>query len=331
MGQLHIAIIIMSRAPVVLWVPPLERAGFALLRTARGGAPARSVGRATGKRVMSKRSLALTRQDSLTSDSSDGFSDSEEPVLRQACTEETCLTEDAVKAILSQKEETVMQMLEVKRNTARLLLSRTRPRKWDVEKVLDAWFDDGVCSQLLGNQLQVRDNAVSCLVCGDVENAVVFSLSCGHRICTECLEGFLRSKLLPSDGDPPLQPPYTCRQMGRECEGVLDVASADLPLDEACQAVIASGENALESEATPFRVCVCGKFNRPAVGMVNCRCECGAHCCFACGQEACDRAASNPCHPLRAFSKVASRVLTGTFRCRANLPFCGFRTSSDRR
>lgn len=262
------------------------------------GRPARSVGRATGKRVMSKRSLALTRQDSLSSDSSDGFSDSEEPVLRQACTEETCLTEDAVKAILSQKEETVMQMLEVKRNTARLLLSRTRPRKWDVEKVLDAWFDDGVCSQLLGSQLQVRDNAVSCLVCGDVENAVVFSLSCGHRICTECLEGFLRSKLLPSDGDPPLQPPYTCRQMGRECEGVLDVASADLPLDEACQAVIASGENALESEATPFRVCVCGKFNRPAVGMVNCRCECGAHYCFACGQEACDRAALNPCHPL---------------------------------
>ena len=258
------------------------------------------------KRFMSKRSLTLTRHDSLTSNSSDGYDDSEEPVLRQPSTEQTCLTEEDVMAILLQKEETVMHMLEVKRNTARLLLSRTRPRKWDVEKVLDAWFDEGMCSRLLGNQFQVRDEAVSCLVCGDVENSVVFSLSCGHRICTECLESFLCSKLRPSDGDPPLQPPYTCKQiqMGCECEGVLDVASADLPLDEACQAVIASCETALESEATPFRECVCGKFNRPAVGRISCRCECGAHYCFACGQEACDRAASNPCHRpcLRACS-----------------------------
>jgi hypothetical protein len=284
---------------------------------------------------MSKRSLTLTRHDSLTSNSSDGYNDFEEPVLRQPSTEQTCLTEDAVKAILLQKEETVMHMLEVKSNTARLLLSRTRPRKWDVEKVLDAWFDDGVCSQLLGSQSQVRDQAVSCLVCGDVENAVVFSLSCGHRICTECLESFLCSKLRPSDGDPPLQPPYTCKQMGCECEGVLDVANADLPLDEACQIVLASCGTALESEATPFRECVCGKFNRPACGKVNLRCECGAHYCFACGQEACDHTASNPCHhhicELALSPMFASRVITGTFRCRANLRSCGSRISSDRR
>ena len=248
------------------------------------------------KRFMSKRSLTLTRHDSLTSNSSDGYDDSEEPVLRQPSTEQTCLTEEDVMAILLQKEETVMHMLEVKRNTARLLLSRTRPRKWDVEKVLDAWFDEGMCSRLLGNQFQVRDEAVSCLVCGDVENSVVFSLSCGHRICTECLESFLCSKLRPSDGDPPLQPPYTCKQiqMGCECEGVLDVASVDLPLDEACRALIASSDPALENGAMPFRKCVCGKLNCPGTGKINRRCDCGEHYCFTCGREACGRAASNP-------------------------------------
>ena len=237
---------------------------------------------------------AYSRGDTLDSQDSFGFPDEPiSPISRGPSIGNACLNEDDAKAMLLRKEKKVIEMLQVKSNTARLLLSRTRP-PWDVEKVVEAWYDEGVCSQLLGNQLQVRDHAVSCLVCGDVENAVVFSLSCDHRICTECLENFLSSKLQPSDGDLPLQPPYTCKQMGCECEGVLDVASADLPLDEACRALIVSSDPALDNGAMPFRKCVCGKLNGPGTGKINLRCDCGEHYCFACGREACGRAASNP-------------------------------------
>ena len=239
---------------------------------------------------------ANVRQSTLDSQvSNDSFCyEAMSPLSRGPSIANACVNKDEAKAILLQKEKVVVERLCIKGNTARLLLSRTRP-PWDVEKVFEAWYDEGVCSRLLGNQLRVREQAVSCLVCGPVvEGEVVFSLSCGDNICTECLENFLSSKLRPSDGDLPLQPPYTCKQMGCECEGVLDVASADLPLDEACRALIASSDPALENGAMPFRECVCGKLNRPGTGKVNLRCDCGEHYCFACGREACGRAASNP-------------------------------------
>ena len=63
-----------------------------------------------------------------------------EPELpsRQPTKEQTCLTERDVKREREKKEVTVMDMLQIRRNTARLLLSRTRP-PWDVEKVCEAW------------------------------------------------------------------------------------------------------------------------------------------------------------------------------------------------
>ena len=206
-------------------------------------------------------------------------------------TEITCISEADLKCKRDQLEQQVMSTLQVKASTARLLLSRVRP-PWDIDKVVESWFDDGMCARLLAKQCRAGDDASSlCIVHGECEECeVIFSLSCGHTVCTECLATFLQSKLHPSDG-PPVSPPYTCQQLGScGCEGVLEVEGSELPLDDAdVQLLMSHDADAAENDSTPYRKCPtpgCNRHNRPVVGHINLRCECGAHYCKACGMEA---------------------------------------------
>ena len=238
-------------------------------------------------------------------DSSFSYAEAEQGsfVSRESSVEQTCLPEDRVQAILRRKEQAVMEALCIKRPTARLLLSRTQP-PWDEGKLCDAWFDKGICAIqcLVAKQCLVKDEGglASCLVCGPCGvGEVMFPLSCRHMVCTDCLTNFLGSKLHPSDGSPPLMPPYTCKDIGGSDDcgpaAVLDVEEvADLPLDDTDKALI---ETTLDSGM--FRKChACPKLNRPATGQVNLRCECGAHYCFACGQDACVGAGIQRCNHL---------------------------------
>ena len=239
------------------------------------------------KRPLSPQAFAPSRESSNDSVYSGVYCEADvEPISRQASLEQTCLSDEDVKGILSQKEQTVMSILNIKRNTARLLLSRTRP-PWDTDKLVQAWFDDGMCARLLGKQCRVRDDeSVICLCCGPCTiDEVIFPLSCDHVACTDCLANFLHSKLKPGDGSLPLRPPYTCKQLGGCDDGVLEVDAEDLPLNEADQVLLSSSEVSSESEAMPFRKCTCGKLNRPTTGQINLFCECGRDYCFSCGRE----------------------------------------------
>ena len=245
---------------------------------------------------MAERKRALSppppsRGGSICSIGSSDLSGEEIPFSRQASVDQTCLTEDGVKHALAEKVKHVMETLQIEENTARDQLMRTRPT-WDVNAAIVAWFDTGRCQQPTEQQSLVGENAsVVCQMCGDDQkNELCFQLSCGHMTCTECLDNFLQSRLHPSDGSAPLRPPYTCRQMQTthavDCDGVLEVESARLPLNDADLAQLARlGEPALECE-TPYRKCPaegCRHYNRrPESGHVNLRCQCGAHYCFAC-------------------------------------------------
>lgn len=177
-----------------------------------------------------------------------------------------------------------MSVLGIRQSTAKLLLSRTRPA-WDVEKVVEAWYDEDMRARLLGNQAIGGESGTTCQICGADGDEVFYSLSCGHVVCTECVSNFLQSSIHPSDGSPPVPPPYTCKQFGGCADGVLEVEVASLPLDEDDKALISLAEATIESGYA--RECeACGKLNRPVTGRVNVRCQCGAHYCFACGREA---------------------------------------------
>ena len=89
---------------------------------------------------------AYSRSGTLDSVDSLGFPDEVlSPISRGPSIANACVNNDDAKAILIRKEQKVIDMLQVKNNTARLLLSRTRP-PWDVEKVVESWYDEGVCS-----------------------------------------------------------------------------------------------------------------------------------------------------------------------------------------
>lgn len=233
-------------------------------------------------------------QRATSSSNSADFSQYEEPEMmtRDHSFDQTCYSEAEVKAAYDRKVEDVSCMLKIAKSMARFLLARTRP-PWDVEKAVETWFDEGLRSRLLGEQSRVQgDASESCLICGCLGD-IVFTLTCGHAGCAECFTNFIRSQLSQRRF-----PPYTCKQIcGRECHGVFDCEVADLPLDEADRAMISSSEATLEGEIMPFRRCpavACGRSNRPLPGQLNLRCECGAHYCLACGQEACVHAATKP-------------------------------------
>ncbi|KAL1529396.1 hypothetical protein AB1Y20_000346 [Prymnesium parvum] len=239
------------------------------------------------KRAVSPQPPAPSRNDSSCSSTSFGYSDTEEEtIVRKESPERTSYSEAQVREEWELRVNQVTDTLPIGPSQARWLLSRTRP-PWDVEKVCEAWFDNQKCSQLPGKQHHVQNDAsASCLACETLQGEeVAFPLSCGHLVCAECLPNFLGHQL-----DQRSFPPYTCEQIsGYSCDGVLDVDVADLPLDEAQRALILRNETTLESEVKPFRKCpngACDKMNRPLTGQVNLRCECGAHYCFACGQEA---------------------------------------------
>ncbi|EOD22842.1 hypothetical protein EMIHUDRAFT_447696 [Emiliania huxleyi CCMP1516] len=217
------------------------------------------------------------------------------PIRRVGSDTTTCLDVDALRAAQAKKAKQVMDTLDVKQETARLLLRRTRP-PWDVTKVFEAWYDEGDLDRLLSSKRQRCGASLECLVCcSSNENEVYFTLSCQHAVCTECLAGFLQSVLHPSDGVATDRPPFTCAQLGGKacdggaCVGVLEEEIGLLPLDEADAELLRAADAAtsLDADGNYRRCPSCPKFNRPAApGCVNLRCECGTHYCLLCGKDA---------------------------------------------
>lgn len=188
------------------------------------------------------------------------------PIVRRNDSDATkCLDADALRAVHAAAAANVMDTLQIKEETAKLLLRRTRP-PWDVDKVCEAWYDEGGLDRLLSSKRQRRGQDLACVVCcSSGENEVFFTLSCEHVVCTECLAGLLQSVLHPSDGVAAVKPPFTCAQLGGvacdggACAGVLEAEISSLPLGEADAALLRAADPATSLDddvgASPFRRC----------------------------------------------------------------------------
>ena len=150
----------------------------------------------------------------------------EPPLRSQSSAPPPSRSQSGVAADMRKKEDEIMAIIDVSRERAHILL---KANHWRVDDAISASFE--------APQEDPPSADTACLVCyGDDGDT---TLSCGHRVCADCLASFLSSKLRPSDNSTPTAPPYTCTQLnGGECAGTLSTDELSSKCGDADRALL---------------------------------------------------------------------------------------------
>lgn len=110
------------------------------------------------------------------------------------------VTQNELRDELIQKAEELSMQLALSVGETQLLLSSF---KWSEDKLQNAYFDDiEKCQRQAGliyseedsENTRNENDEFSCVVCmEDVPMEKTYALGCGHRYCTECWKGYLKS------------------------------------------------------------------------------------------------------------------------------------------
>ena len=167
-----------------------------------------------------------------------------------------------------------MAIIDVSRERAHILL---KANHWRVDDAISASFE--------APQEDPPSADTACLVCyGDDGDT---TLSCGHKVCADCLASFLSSKLRPSDNSTPTAPPYTCTQLnGGECAGTLSTDELSSKCGDADRALLEQlihQSNAATNDYVKCPAAGCALYAAPArPGAAIAVCECGTTFCALC-------------------------------------------------
>ena len=198
----------------------------------------------------------------------------EPPLRSQSSAPPPSRSQSGVAADMRKKEDEIMAIIDVSRERAHILL---KANHWRVDDAISASFE--------APQEDPPSADTACLVCyGDDGDT---TLSCGHRVCADCLASFLSSKLRPSDNSTPTAPPYTCTQLnGGECAGTLSTDELSSKCGDADRALLEQlihQSNAATNDYVKCPAAGCALYAAPArPGAAIAVCECGTTFCALC-------------------------------------------------
>lgn len=233
--------------------------------------------------------------------------------------------------MLQHMTQEVSSLLGVDDDISQVLLHKYR---WNKERLVEEFFSDSdkalesaglVVTKAIGNGDTFRENF--CRIClSQCDPNRLYSLSCNHKFCVECYQGYLVSMI----GDGPICITATCPE--HQCrQRILSGTVKTLCSPEIHAKYLMYFSRNFVDTSTTMRWCPSPGCEKVAVGsgVTSVRCSCSESFCFRCGGEAHDPAS---CKQLELWlekcqseSETANWILANTKKC----PKCSARIEKN--